>query len=283
MTGFWCKLSPDGAKRILRALAELGLVTLSGNVWDCTSRGAYLIAAHPLTLADAAGEYAGPFSRMWESLPDALRANSSWTAPDIFREVKDEERRCEGHHRMLRSYALHDYPLVANALNLRGDETIIDAGGGLGALANFIIDAHPDVCVHILDRSEVVKIAQSHGPQYQGLHFHAKDLFTPWALKADTVILARVLHDWDDDKALAILKNAHTALLPGGQLHIIEMAPPVGSVSGALLDLHLLSVTGGRERTVSEYGNLLEMARFSRPTSLRVTALTSILTAKTTF
>ena len=78
----------------------------------------YLQANHPLTLADAAGEYAGPFSRMWQFLPDALRANSTWTAPDVFGEVGIDDRRREGHHRMLRSYALHDYPTLFITLSL---------------------------------------------------------------------------------------------------------------------------------------------------------------------
>ena len=275
-----CGLSSDGAKRILHALAELNLVTLIDAVWQCTQRGSYLQANHPLTLADAAGEYAGPFSRMWQFLPDALRANSTWTAPDVFGEVGIDDRRREGHHRMLRSYALHDYPLVPSALSLCGDETIIDAGGGLGVLAGFILDAYPDVNVHILERPEVVEMAQRDGQQKSGIHFHTQDLFAPWSITASTIILSRILHDLDDDKALGVLENARMALRPGGHLHIIETAPKDDYRSSTLLDLHLLTVTGGRERTTSEYSALLSKADFTKPMHLSVTALTSILTAR---
>lgn len=61
-----CNLRPDAARRLLRALGELHLVARRSERWALTSRGAFLRAEHPLTLADAALEYAGPFSRMWE-------------------------------------------------------------------------------------------------------------------------------------------------------------------------------------------------------------------------
>ena len=77
------------------------------------------------------------------------------------------------------------------------------------------------------------------------------------------VILARVLHDWDDALVLHLLRHARRALPPGGRLFVIEMLLPEDGADGGLCDLHLLAVTGGRERTLSDYATLLDAAGFT--------------------
>lgn len=272
-----CGLRPDGARRLLRALGEMHLASSANGLWDVTPRGAYLRQNHPLTLAHAALEYAGPFSRMWEGLSDALRLGSKWAPPDIFCEVAQDELRREGHHRMLRSYARHDYPEVEQALELRGNERIIDAGGGLGALAGMIIDAYPAVQVTVLERPEVVAQARHEwGPSCR-ISWQSGSIFEPWGLQADAVILSRVLHDWDDDSALRILTQARAALPVGGRIFIIEMLISEGIDAGALCDLHLLMATGGRERSAAEFERLLEATGFKLAAVQAIAALPSIV------
>lgn len=272
-----CVLRADGAHRILRALAELGLAAHAGATWHLTPRGALLRLDHPMTLADAALEYAGPLSRMWERLPDALRSDTDWTAPDVFGEVARDERRREGHHRMLRSYARHDYPAVVPALGLRGDERIVDAGGGLGSLAAMVLRAHPSARVTVLDRPEVIEQGRRELGAASGLHWHAADVLAAWGLEADVVLLSRVLHDWDDEAARRILANARAALPAGGRVLVVEMLVPDGGAAGALCDLHLLVATGGRERTAAEFERLLRETGFELAAVRSVAALPSIL------
>jgi SAM-dependent methyltransferase len=94
------------------------------------------------------------------------------------------------------------------------------------------------------------------------LRARAADIFTPWPVRGDLIILARVLHDWDDPEALAILRHARAALNPGGRLAIVEMLRDPIDHGGALCDLHLLAVTGGRERTLGEFNDMLEKSGF---------------------
>ena len=295
-----CGLEPTRARRLLRALAELRLVTreegkLSSHTsragqetgelrpgtgedstWRATERGAYLASGHPWTLADAAVEYGRSFPAMWEALPRALRVGSGWRAPDIFAEIAVDPARVTPHHRMLASYARHDYAGVPVALDLRGDERVIDAGGGLGALAGLLMEAYPGLRVTVLDRPEVVKRAAC-GSQVDGVTFRGADLFRPWGVEGDAVTLARVLHDWDDAAALRILLRARRALSAGGRLFVVEMALPEGGSAGGLCDLHLLAVTGGRERSVSEYVALLDQAGFIFDGVCRLSALPSVI------
>ncbi len=272
-----CHLRPDGARRLLRALGELQIVRNEKGTWDVTARGAYLRRNDSLTLADAAREYGGPFSEMWKGLSEALRRGSKWSPPDIFGEVARDERRCAGHHRMLRSYARHDYPEVEKALGLSGNEHVIDAGGGLGTLAGMLLDAYPDLKVTVLDRPEVIEQGRRESVVGNGIHWQAGNLFEPWGLRAEAVILSRVMHDWDDDAALRILTHARATLCAEGRIFIIEMLIPDGSLSGALCDLHLLVATGGRERSSVEFERLLQASGFRLADVRLIAALPSVV------
>ncbi len=271
-----CGLEADRARRLLRGLGELRLAAVGDGVWRATGRGAFLAAGHPWTLADAAVEYGRVFPGMWDALPRALRADDGWRPPDIFGQVAADPARVESHHRMLASYALHDYGGVPDALDLRGDERVIDAGGGLGALAGLLVAAHPQLQVTVLDRTEVVEHAACLA-RSDRVSFRAGDLFEPWNIEGDAVILARVLHDWDDGPALRILHQARRALPSGGRVFAVEMVLPEDGPAGGLCDLHLLAVTGGRERTASEYAALLDRAGFVNGGVRRLPGLPSIV------
>lgn len=271
-----CGLSLAFCQRLLRALAELNLVVFQQGQWHCCQRGSYLQSAHPLTLAGAAQEYAGAFAQMWTALPQALKQQSTWQKPTVFADVAQDEQRRERHHQMLLSYAQHDYAEVPAALNLRGDETVIDAGGGLGALAKALLQTYPNLSVTVLERLDVVEQAQ-HLPPQSNLAYLAKDLFADWGCHADAVLLARVLHDWDDADALRILKNARAALNTGGKVFIVEMLLPENSPAGGLCDLHLLMVTGGQERHLAEYDTLLTQAGFELAKVRKLRALPAVI------
>jgi SAM-dependent methyltransferase len=250
-----CHLPQDRARRLLRALGELGVAeTDRAGKWRTTTRGDYLKGDHSLTLADAALEYAGPLHRRWQDLPKALRS-ASWRPDDVFAEVAASPARRVMHHRMLRSYARHDYaPLVAQ-LPMDGARVVVDAGGGTGTLAELLLRRHPHIDVVVLDLPEIVAQIPPGSLRRVGA-----DLFVSWPVEADVVVLARVLHDWDDEDAARILANAHAALRPGGRVLILELLLDEQEHGGGLCDLHLFVVSGGRERTREHFARLLAMA-----------------------
>jgi hypothetical protein len=103
------------------------------------------------------------------------------------------------------------------------------------------------------------------------------DLFKPWGVEADGVILSRVLHDWNDADAIQILRHARASLSAGGRLFVVEMLLPEEGGSGGLCDLHLLMATGGEERTASQYQKLLEASGFEFLQVKNLAALPSVL------
>jgi len=254
-----CGLPADRTGRLLRALGELRLVRSGpGGTWEPTLRGEYLRSSHPLTLADAALEYAGPLRERWQVLSEALRTES-WQPEDIFRQVAASEARRATHHRMLRSYALHDYLPLLPQIPVSAGHVVVDAGGSTGALATLLARHHPGAKIVVLDLPGVVAelAASSVDSRVQGV---GADLFEPWPLTADTVVLARVLHDWDDSMAARLLNHARAALRPEGRLIVLEMVLDEEGHGGGLCDLHLLAVSGGRERTLRQFEHLFSLA-----------------------
>lgn len=272
-----CGLMPKRASRLLSALAELRLLERTGMQWRVTPRGAYLQADHPITLADAAIEYGRRFSTLWDTLPDALRGAPRWTAPDIFGQVASEPARMAAHHRMLRSYALHDYGAVPDALDLDDGGRLIDVGGGLGVLALMLIERYPKLQVTLLDRPEVIEQARTTLPSLDRIELRSGDFLEPWQIHGDAVLMSRILHDWDDTAALRILRHARSALPVGGRLFIVEMLLPEDGVAGGLSDLHLLVATGGQERKPREYAELLRQAGFELMRITQLPALPSLV------
>ena len=234
------------AERLLRALWELRVVEPVDGMWRLTAKGKPLRLDHPQTLADAALEYAGPLREPWSRLDHILR-EPGWR-PDVFEAVANDPARREGHHRMLRSYALEDYATLVDDLPIQAGDTVLDVGGGSGALAA-MVEQRTSTPVTVLELAGV--------PVAEGLKSIEADFFEPWPVRADVVLLGRVLHDWDDADAKRILTRCREALHPGGQLCVLEMIRPSTGPGGSLCDLHLLAVTGGRERTLEEWTALL--------------------------
>lgn len=277
MVALHCKLIPDRCRRLLRALAELGLMQCNAEIWSVTSRGAYLQADHPLTLLDAAIEYGRHLAPMWNDLPIALRCGNQWQAPDIFGDVASDRERLPSHHRMLESYATHDYESIPAALELGNRSRLIDAGGGTGVLARLLVKHYREIQLVLFDLPQIIDHARTALGEPERIEFKAGNLFDCWEVQGDAVLLARVLHDWNDEAALAILKNAHAALVSGGQVFIVEMLLREDAMSGSLCDLHLLMATGGQERTLDQYKKILEQAGFAFKHVIRLPALPSII------
>jgi len=268
-------LPPDKAHRLLRALGELGLVEENAGAWELRPRGEPLRADHRQPLAGAALEYAGPLRSAWRRLPEALRA-ATWSPPDPFAEAAGDPTRLERASRMLSSYARHDYAPLVDLLPVNPGMHVIDAGGGEGELASALTSRHPGLHVSILERPEIAKRINALRST-DAIHGVATDLFAPWPIRGDFVLFSRVLHDWDDAGVLILLKHARAALRPKGQLAIIELLLDERSYSGGLCDLHLLAVSGGRERSFHDFSRLLVDAGFDAPQLQPTAALPQIL------
>jgi hypothetical protein len=253
-----CVEATDAEARLLDALGELGLVERDGGRWRATAIGAHLRADHPRSLAAAARFWEADGRRAWAHLPAAL-SEPGWRPQDPFAAAALDPTRVAALHAALRPYAEHDYAHVAAVVD-DGHQRVIDAGGGSGALAVALLLARPGLHAVVLDRPEVAALGTVPDDLRGRVRWVAGDLFSPWPVDGDAIVLARVLHDWPDDRAVDILGHARESLTPGGRIYVVEFVRQSDDFRGGLLSLHLLLSTGGRERTCEEFERLFALA-----------------------
>jgi len=94
--------------------------------------------------------------------------------------------------------------------------------------------------------------------------------------------MRHIIHDWEDEKALKILRNVHQAMGKGGRLLVVESVIPPGNdpCFGKLLDLTMLTIPGGKERTEKEYRTLYEASGFQLTSILPTLAEVSVIEGK---
>jgi hypothetical protein len=156
---------------------------------------------------------------------------------------------------------------VVKAYDFSGVRSLVDVGGGYGVLLAAILKAYPEMRGKDFDLPHCQEGATrllAEGGVDGRAEFVAGSFFESVPAGADAYILKSVIHDWDDERSLAIFKNCREAMKNGARLLIIEPTVPerVGSSShdGVIIgsDLNMLVMAGGRERTEAEFRGLLE-------------------------
>jgi hypothetical protein len=152
---------------------------------------------------------------------------------------------------------------IVEHLDLRGARTVADVGGSAGVLMAALLERHAGLRGIVYDRPAVIDHVRGGavGPLRARCAFVGGD-FLASVPAADVLILSRVLHDWADADAVRILANCRAALPAHGRVAVIESVIEPGNEPsfGKLLDLEMLVVTTGRERTRAEFEQLFARA-----------------------
>jgi len=178
---------------------------------------------------------------------------------------------------------------VASAYDFSSFKTLADIGGGHGILLTTILKANPALHGILFDLPHVAESARSQ-IEASGVADRCEvlggDFFTQAPAGADAYIIKSVIHDWNDEQSLVILRNCHRAMPPEGKLLLVEVILPervepspfnqiiVGS------DVNMLVNIGGRERTDAEFGALLDSAGFKLTRIIPTQALSRIIEAE---
>src|SRR5581483_3632295 len=163
--------------------------------------------------------------------------------------------------------AVAETPAVAAAYDFAAVGTVIDIGGGQGSLLAAILEAYPRVKGVLFDQPAVIESAR---PQIRAVGMAERcelvsgDFFEAVPSGADVYLLKRIVHDWDDEGGIAILKNCRRAMGAGGKLLVVEAVLPPGDEASPskLVDVVMMTILRGRERTAAEYRALLQTAGF---------------------
>jgi predicted O-methyltransferase YrrM len=174
---------------------------------------------------------------------------------------------------------------IVSAYDFADASTVVDIGGGRGTLLAAILAAYPALRGILFDQPQVVEGAKALLAA-RGLTdrcaLSGGDIFQAALPGGDTYVLQQILHDWDDEQARRILERCHAALPPGGRLLIVErlIAPGNAPSPAKSVDMQMLVMLGGRERTEKEYADLLASAGFRLARVLPTRSPFSILEAR---
>lgn len=156
-------------------------------------------------------------------------------------------------------------PAVADAYDFSAFASIVDVGGATGNMLAHVLTRHPQPTGILFDRPHVVTEApallRARGVDSRVSIEHG-DFFENVPAGGDAYVLSHIIHDWNEAQCLTILGNCRKAMKPGAKLLIVEFVLPEGDTPhfGKLLDMVMLAIPGGEERTAGEYDTLLAAA-----------------------
>jgi hypothetical protein len=265
----------ENVHRLLRALVMLELCTEDEpGVFALTPMGRLLCADDPSSVRSWALLWGRPsIWAGWGRLADAVRTGQ--TAPQLlagkgtFEWMAEDPEGLEIFNRSMAELTRRHALAVAAAYDFAGIRRIVDVGGGYGALLLPILAQHPEMTGVVFDlassREGALRLLESAGLR-ERCEFAPGDFFQSVPGGADAYLIKSVIHDWNDEKSLALLRSCRAAMGRDARLLLVEPLAPetVGtSTTDALIvgsDLNMLLMTGGSERTEAQYRALIEAA-----------------------
>lgn len=262
-----CRVNPDALMRILRFLASNG-------VFKADANGAITNTPESALLRRTSG-----------SLRDQARSSWQDVIWDTYRQLAETLRTGEpafekafgmpffeylGAHpeigaRFDASMALMSMPenaALAGAYPFHG--TVVDVGGGRGGLLSAILRAHREVRGVLFDQASVLKDATTLllADQWGRCSLSTGDFFASVPADGDVYVLKRILHDWSDPEAVRILRACRAAMSDDARLLVIDavLEPGNDPDPNKMLDVGIMALTKGRERTAEEFQRLFEAA-----------------------
>lgn len=261
---------PDRLRRLLRALAAVGVLTQEGAArFGLAPLGEPLRSDHPESMRALAAMCGQESFAIWGGLMDMLHGGRTsfevrYGQP-FYEYLADHPEAAETFDRAIGERHAAVQPELVRALELAGTGDLVDVGGGEGRLAAALLRANPGLRVTLADRPDVVRRAER--------TFAAEDVagradcvvadfFAAVPSGADAYLLASVLHNWPDEDAARILEVCRRAMRRDSRLLVVEMLVPDddGPSFAKLLDVNVMLLMGGRERTRAELVALAEAA-----------------------
>lgn len=264
---------PSSLRRLLRALTTFGVIADAGeDRLTLTPAGNLLRPDVPHSVWPLVMTYHD--ERMWRSWGELLHSVrtgeaafehvTGMTAFDYFGADPD---RSVVFNRAMATGTATEAELLARGHDFARFGELVDVGGGNGTLLAAILNAHPGVRGVLFDTAagvrEAAPVLRAAGVADR-CRIEVGDFFAGVPGGADAYLLKSVLHDWQDERCVSILRSCRHALAPSGRVLIVEMVlPDAGTVVApfaVISDINLMVTTHGRERTVAEFKRLLAEA-----------------------
>ena len=282
---------PDTLARLLQALVACGILRREGeDQFGLSPTGALLRTDAAGSLRSAVRFLVGPWAwRAFEQLGYSVRTGE--TAFDHVWGMSNFEYWARNpdvskiHDEAMTGLTATETARVLAAYDFSQFRTIVDVGGGHGALLAGILGRQPKASGILAELPHVVNLASA---VFQGAGVADRcqlvgcDFFVTMPSGGDAYILKHVIHNWDDERARAVLRNCHRSMGPSALLLIIDPVVPQQPIAEDairyLMDMTMLAITpGGRERTRDEFQKLLESAGFELTRVIRMGGTSDII------
>jgi hypothetical protein len=261
--------------RLLRALGALELLREGDDrSFALTDEGRFLLSDHPQSLRGMTLLEEGPeHYALWKHLPDMVRdgvqnAFVREFGRSAFDHAVADSRYGRVFDEAMSSYSSSQTAAALDALeryDFTGVGHLCDVGGGRGHLLCGFLARYPHLRGTVLERPEVIADRANLWADALGVgdrcEYVPGDMFES-VPPADAYLMKLILHDWNDDECVKILRAIRAAAPEGGRLFVLEhlITEPGTPHFAKLFDIHMMCWGTGRERSAAEYGALLERA-----------------------
>ena len=259
------KINADALNRVLRLMAAHGIFKQVTNGYAHTALSRQLRSDHPHSLRAYARMIGSPF--FWHAYGELLYsvttgepAAKKLDPGGIFAYLKKHPHEGAIFNAAMEAKAQRDIQAVTSAYDFSQFRSIADIGGGRGHLLKAILQSAPKAKGVLFDQPHVLQEAGAS----ERLMLHPGDFFAGGLPSCEAYIVMEVLHDWNEAECAQILGSIRQASPNGAKLLVLETVVPDDNQAhfSQTLDIIMLTITGGRERTKDEYAKLLAASGF---------------------
>ncbi|MEP6891343.1 MAG: methyltransferase [Nitrospirota bacterium] len=270
------QLHPRSARDFFDALVALGMLKRTGLRYaNTTDTGLFLDRAKPSYVGGILEMCNARLYRFWGSLTEGLRTgqpqNEVKTGGDFFGTLYADPQRLEGFLKAMTGLSVGAAQIIAKKFPWKKYRTFVDVGCAQGGVAVEIALAHKHLIGGGMDLPVVQPVFEAYAKARgvaQRARFHPGDFFKDPLPKCDVIVMGHILHDWDLDKKMMLLRKAYEALTPKGALIVHEALIDDArkqNVFGLLMSLNMLIEThGGFDFTGADCRKWMKDAGFKR-------------------
>jgi hypothetical protein len=272
----------DGLYRVMRALAGVGIFEEQPGAPGEASRvfalnpAGRMLTKGPGSMRDLGLFITSPthfrvYAELMHSVQTGQPAVEKVTGMPVFQYFAGQPEYSALFNDAMTAFSAVVIPAVLDAYDFSGISVLVDVAGGHGQVLTSVLQKYPGMQGVLFDLDHVIAGA---GPLLQAsgvgdrVRTESGDFFTAVPAGGDAYIMKHIIHDWDDAEALTILRNIRTRLQgqPQGRVILVESVLPSDNSPhpGKLIDLEMMVMPGGRERTAAEFQALFARAGFTQ-------------------
>ncbi len=269
--------SCDGLKKeLLQSLISCGLICFENDIYKLTDRGLLFTENYNESLKYACMNWAGVHMTAWQNLDYSICTNlpsfDKVYGKSFWDYLNEKEIELDNYHKAMYEYARDDYAKIGEIIDFSNHSNVIDVGGGYGACISNIKKSYPHLQCYLFDLPMVIEKTT-----VKNINKIAGDFFIHIPLVADAIILSRVIHDWNDKKAIQIIQNCFYALPTKGILYVIENCSDKIDCDLSLLSLNMAVMCNSFERSSEQYKKIVTSVGFRFLKHLKLNDLQTIL------